>query len=80
MMEIRVVGKHTEYKDWEERELAASLKRFPERKKEFTNHGAEEIPRLSVPDRVDDAYLEKIGFPGRYPYTRGVQPTMFRGR
>jgi methylmalonyl-CoA mutase N-terminal domain/subunit len=74
------VGKHPEYKDWEEKDLAASLSRFPERKKKFTNHGGEEIARLSVPDRIDDTYLEKIGFPGRYPYTRGVQPTMYRGR
>jgi methylmalonyl-CoA mutase N-terminal domain/subunit len=74
------MGKQPEYKDWEEKELASSLKRFPERKKKFTNHGGEEITRLAVPDRIDDAYLEKIGFPGRYPYTRGVQPTMYRGR
>ena len=74
------MGKHPEYKDWEERELAPSLNRFPERKKKFTNHGGEEIARLAVPDQIDDTYLEKIGFPGRYPYTRGVQPTMYRGR
>ncbi len=74
------MGKQPEYKDWEEKELASSLKRFPERKQKFTNHGGEEINRLAVPDRIDDAYQEKIGFPGRYPYTRGVQPTMYRGR
>jgi methylmalonyl-CoA mutase N-terminal domain/subunit len=74
------MGKHPEYKDWEEKELAASLNRFPERKERFTDHGGEEIARLAVPDRIDDEYLEKIGFPGRYPYTRGVQPTMYRGR
>jgi methylmalonyl-CoA mutase, N-terminal domain len=74
------MGKQPEYKDWEEKELAASLNRFPERKQKFTNHGGEEIARLAVPDQIDDTYLEKIGFPGRYPYTRGVQPTMYRGR
>jgi len=74
------MGKHPEYKDWEEKELAASLSRFPERKEKFTNHGGEEIERLAVPDQLDDTYLEKIGFPGRYPFTRGVQPTMYRGR
>jgi methylmalonyl-CoA mutase N-terminal domain/subunit len=72
--------KNPEYKDWEEKELASSLKRFPERKERFTNHGGEEIERLAVPEQLDDEYLEKIGFPGRYPYTRGVQPTMYRGR
>ena len=74
------MGKHPEHKDWEEKELASSLSRFPERKDKFTNHGGEEIDRLAVPEQVDDEYIEKIGFPGRYPYTRGVQPTMYRGR
>jgi len=73
-------GKHQDYKDWEDKELASSLDRFPERKERFTNHGGEEIPRLAVPNKVDEEYLENIGFPGRYPYTRGVQPTMYRGR
>jgi methylmalonyl-CoA mutase N-terminal domain/subunit len=72
--------KHPEYKDWEDKELASSLSRFPERKEKFTNHGGEEINRLAVPERIDEKYLENIGFPGRYPYTRGVQPTMYRGR
>lgn len=66
------MGKSQEFKDWEEKELASSLSRFPERKKKFTNHGGEEINRLAVPDRTDEKYRENIGFPGRYPYTRGV--------
>ncbi len=72
--------KSPEYKDWQDKELASSLKRAPERKEKFTNHGGEEISRLAVPKSLDEAYLEDIGFPGRYPYTRGVQPTMYRGR
>ncbi len=74
------MGKHSEYKDWEDKELASSLNRFPERKERFNNHGGEEIARLAVPDQIDEEYIEKIGFPGRFPYTRGVQPTMYRGR
>jgi methylmalonyl-CoA mutase N-terminal domain/subunit len=74
------MGKNPEYKDWEVKELASSINRFPERKERFTNHGGEEIARLAVPDQIDNEYIEKIGFPGRYPYTRGVQPTMYRGR
>jgi methylmalonyl-CoA mutase N-terminal domain/subunit len=66
--------------DWEENELAKSLARFPERREKFTNHGGEEVPRVAMPETFDDAYLENIGFPGRYPFTRGVQPTMYRGR
>ncbi len=72
--------KDTRINEWEEKELAKSLSRFPERKKHFKNHGNEEIPRISFPENIDDSYLSEIGFPGRYPYTRGVQPTMYRGR
>ncbi|MBF0328330.1 MAG: methylmalonyl-CoA mutase family protein [Nitrospirae bacterium] len=71
--------KHPAHIDWE-KELAKNLNRFPERKEKFTNHGGEEVPRLALPDKIDDAYVENIGFPGQYPYTRGVQPTMYRGR
>jgi len=72
--------KHLKIADWEEKELAKSLNRFPERKEKFTNHGGEEIPRVVMPETIDEEYQDKIGFPGRYPFTRGVQPTMYRGR
>lgn len=66
--------------EWEEKELANSIRRFPERKERFTNHGGDEIPRIGLPQQIDHEYLDKLGFPGRYPFTRGVQPTMYRGR
>lgn len=69
-----------ELQEWRENDLARSLRRFPERKEKFVNHGGDEIPRLSLPAEIDADYTEKIGFPGRYPFTRGVQPTMYRGR
>jgi methylmalonyl-CoA mutase N-terminal domain/subunit len=72
--------KHARQKEWEENALAKSLERFPERKPKFTNHGGDEIPRLATPATIDDQYMENLGFPGQYPYTRGVQPTMYRGR
>jgi len=69
-----------ELKSWEEGELKKSLDRFPERKERFTTHGGREVERLALPEEIDPNYLDNIGFPGRYPYTRGVQPTMYRGR
>jgi methylmalonyl-CoA mutase N-terminal domain/subunit len=74
------MSKHPQLTEWEENELAKSLNRFPERKAKFTNHGGDEIPRLTTPESIDEHYLEDLGFPGQYPYTRGVQPTMYRGR
>ena len=69
-----------ELRSWEEGELKKSLDRFPERKPRFTTHGGREVPRLALPREIDQDYLDNIGFPGRDPYTRGVQPTMYRGR
>ncbi len=74
------MSRENKYSDWQKNELAASLNRFPERKEEFSLHGGAEIPRLALPENMDDSYFEKLGFPGQYPYTRGVQPTMYRGR
>lgn len=69
-----------EFKNWQDNELAQSITRFPERKEKFINHGGKEINRLAVPPHIDADYLKNIGFPGRYPFTRGVQPTAYRGR
>jgi len=57
------------------------LKKRPERKKRFTNNSDFDIKRLYTPlDNENIDYENNIGFPGEYPYTRGVQPTMYRGR
>jgi len=66
------------YKTWESECLTKALSKFPERKKEFTNTSNIKIERLYLPYEFD--YLEKLGFPGDYPFTRGVQPTMYRGK
>lgn len=66
------MAKHPKLAEWEENELAKSLSRFPERKAKFTNHGGDEIPRLVTPEKIDEHYLDNLGFPGQYPYTRGV--------
>ncbi|HOZ72717.1 MAG TPA: methylmalonyl-CoA mutase family protein [Spirochaetales bacterium] len=58
-----------------------SIARFPERKKSFVTGSKSPVKRLYTP--LDDAgrdYARDVGFPGEYPYTRGVQNTMYRGR
>lgn len=65
-------------KSWEERSLAPVLKKFPERKEEFHTSSDISLPRLLTPQVSD--YEAKLGFPGEYPFTRGVQPSMYRGR
>jgi methylmalonyl-CoA mutase N-terminal domain/subunit len=58
-----------------------SLAKFPERKKNFVTGSKAPVARLYTPvDTAKIDYLRDIGFPGEYPFTRGVQNTMYRGR
>ncbi|HWN58948.1 MAG TPA: methylmalonyl-CoA mutase family protein [Methylomirabilota bacterium] len=71
----------TARKNWEERKLDPSLKRGAERKKNFVTSSGIEIKRAYDPDDLNGAdFVNEVGFPGEYPFTRGVQPTMYRGR
>ncbi len=69
-----------ELREWEEGTVKPALSRFPERKGEFSTPSGIPVKRLYTPLDVSGRYSEKLGFPGRYPFTRGVQPTMYRGR
>lgn len=66
---------------WEEEVVDKAIKRFPERKEEFTTASNTRVERLYTPLDIEDMeYNEELGYPGQYPFTRGVQPTMYRGR
>ncbi|QZX98792.1 acyl-CoA mutase large subunit family protein [Halobaculum rubrum] len=69
-------------REWEEETLSPTLDRFGEREEEFTTDtGGQDVKRLYTPDDVGDLdYEDDVGFPGEEPYTRGVYPTMHRGR
>ena len=69
-----------QYKKWQENILKKSLDKFKERRERFETSSGIEAPRLSLPGGADSAYLDRLGFPGEYPFTRGVQPTMYRSR
>ena len=63
------------------RKVAAKLGKAPERKEVFTTLSEIPLERLYTPAELPDLDYERdLGFPGEYPYTRGVQPTMYRGR
>ena len=65
---------------WTE-DVENKLSKRPERKPEFVNTSGIPVKRVYTPlDHSDDDYLSEISLPGEYPYTRGVQPTMYRGR
>ena len=66
---------------WEKTTLAKALSRSSEREPFFKTHSDIELKRLYLPTDVEGIdYQSDLGFPGEYPFTRGVQPTMYRGR
>jgi len=68
-------------KQWEDTTVSKAISKFPERKETFRTNSDIEIKRLYTPLDVQELdYNEKLGYPGKYPFTRGVQPTMYRGR
>ena len=68
------------HQNWEQTTLKQTLDRYPERYEEFITTSSEPVERLYTPLDVDKDYVEGLGFPGEYPFTRGVHPTMHRGR
>ena len=66
--------------DWESNELAQVLKRQPETKKSYETAAGTPLKRVYSRLDVDNIPESDIGLPGRYPFTRGPYPTMYRGR
>ncbi|MGB9592049.1 MAG: methylmalonyl-CoA mutase family protein, partial [Candidatus Kryptoniota bacterium] len=71
---------YKELKRWEEEVLHPLLERFPERQEDFQTPSHISMPRLLIPTDEDPDYMDQLGFPGEYPFTRGVQPSMYRAR
>jgi methylmalonyl-CoA mutase N-terminal domain/subunit len=66
---------------WEETSLQKTLASMPERRDQFITTSSEPIERLYTPlDVADLDYESDLGLPGEYPYTRGVHPTLHRGK
>ena len=73
--------------EWNARVVAEAVRKSPERRETFVTASNDPVERLYLPtgdvaqdSAVAQTYAEKLGFPGQFPYTRGVQPTMYRGR
>ncbi|OGO64584.1 MAG: methylmalonyl-CoA mutase [Chloroflexi bacterium RBG_19FT_COMBO_47_9] len=67
--------------EWEENSLKKTLADMPERQDSFITTSSEPVERLYTPlDLPDFDYQTDLGFPGEYPYTRGVHPTLHRGK
>lgn len=67
--------------DWKNKDYKKFIEKNPERQKEFTTASFNPIdPLYGPPASEENYYKAKLGFPGKYPFTRGIQPTMYRGR
>jgi len=78
--ETELTSLENELREWEGAEVAAFQQRQPERKEEFKTFGGFPLKRVYTALDLADAPPEDIGLPGRYPFTRGPYPTMYRGR
>src|SRR4051812_525649 len=66
--------------EWRREDVARARDKQPLRKERFVTWSGIEVPDLVTPADVPLDYARDLGLPGRYPFTRGVQPTMYRGR
>jgi len=77
--ELRKIQAHEE--KWKQGILAKTLERFPERKREFKTDSNIALERVYTPKHIENLdYTRSLAFPGEYPFTRGIYPTMYRGR
>ena len=68
-------------REWEERTLGPVKARFGERREQFESDSGLEIDTVYTPEDVGgEGPDDKLGLPGEYPFTRGVQPNTYRGR
>src|SRR5512144_2313834 len=71
---------HDAKKRWQENTVRRALDRAPERKPQFETSSSIPLEGLYTPDDVPLDYEGELGFPGEFPFTRGIQPTMYRSR
>src|SRR2546426_12439311 len=69
-----------EIRDWEQREVKSFLAKQKERKDQFYTSGGFPVKRTYTVLDVQDTPVEDVGLPGRFPFTRGPYPTMYRSR
>jgi methylmalonyl-CoA mutase N-terminal domain/subunit len=67
-------------KRWEEQTVSPALRKNPERRESFEVSSGIPLARVYRPQDPDPDYPDELGFPGEDPFTRGIQPTMYRGR
>ena len=74
------MGKRKKSQREELKKWKADVKNSPARDYNFDSISGRSLDLLYSPQKIDDEYIEKLGFPGQYPYTRGVHANMYRGK
>ena len=74
------MGKRKESQREKLKKWQADVKKSPARDYNFDSISGRSLDLLYFPQKIDDEYIEKLGFPGQYPYTRGVHANMYRGK
>lgn len=68
------------FNNWWEKTYQPSVKKYPERKVQFSTSSDIPLPPIIPPEEINLNSYAELGYPGEYPFVRGVQPTMYRGR
>jgi methylmalonyl-CoA mutase N-terminal domain/subunit len=71
---------HEEYSRWKSATYQPNIDRFPERKETFRTSSDIQLDPVYPPPSDEDNFQQKIGYPGEYPFTRGLHPAMYRSR
>jgi methylmalonyl-CoA mutase N-terminal domain/subunit len=74
------MNSNEDFRRWETEILRPFLAKAPERTEHFATGSGLDLPRLAAPADPTPAYRRDLGYPGEYPFTRGITPTMYRGR
>lgn len=68
------------FNNWWEKTYQPSVKKYPEREVQFSTSSDIPLPPIIPPEEINPNAYAELGYPGEYPFIRGVQPTMYRGR
>ena len=72
--------KNSKKQDWEENTYRPNIARYPERKPAFNTSSGIPLEPICTPGDLENADIDRVGFPGKFPYTRGIHPAMYRSR
>ncbi|EYE87932.1 methylmalonyl-CoA mutase [Fervidicella metallireducens AeB] len=75
-----IAGIEVAKRKWEEKKLRPTIEKAQERKKEFRTTSDITVNTVYTPKDVENTTFNELGFPGEYPFTRGIQPNMYRGK